>query len=215
MNSGKKTSALITIAGICTIMAIMVIGTIWMGQGARKDTQDAVQEVSRLYLEELAGRREQVVADNLRRRIADMNTAVDIMTDDDLQDMEHFQAFQANIKRLYDLEKFAFVDEDGLIYTSQGTQNDIDQYRFDYRTISEPEISIKNLNQADKTVIIAVPADLRFNGKKLIVCFMEIGMDQMLAGVSMDSQETDATFTNLYTTDGIALSNTILGGQSS
>ena len=212
MKKGKKTGVLITIAGICTIMVIMVIGTIWMGQGARKDTQDAVQEVSHLYLEELAGRREQVVADNLRRRIADMNTAVDIMTDEDLQDMEHLQAYQANIKRLYDLEKFAFVDEDGLIYTSQGTQNDIDQYRFDYRTISEPEISIKNLNQADKTVIIAVPADLRFNGKKLIVCFMEIGMDQMLAGVSMDSQETDATFTNLYTTDGIALSNTILGG---
>ena len=103
------------------------------------------------------------------------------------------------MKQLFKLEKFAFVDEDGLIYTSTGTQDNIDDYRFDYRTISEPEISILNLESPDKKVIIAVPVHMSFQGKELLVCFMEIDMAEMLSGVSMQSQEDSATFCNIYT----------------
>ncbi len=213
MKTGRKRNTLIMSIGVCVVMAIMIIGTLWNGQSARQDTQEAVNTVSHLYLNELTGRREQVVADNLKKRIRDIRTALELVGEDDLQDKEHLQAYQAEIKKLYSLEKFAFVDENGLIYTSLGTRSDIDQYQFDYHSIQGPEISIKNLNQADKTVIIAVPAGpIRFEGKNLTVCFMEVSMNEMLAGFSMDSQKTDATFTNIYTRDGIALSNTILGG---
>ncbi len=119
------------------------------------------------------------------------------------------------MKKLYKLDKFAFVDTDGLIYTSQGTQNNIDEYGFDYRTLSEPEISIFNLNSPEKKVVIAVPVSIPFGGKTLTVCFMEIDMDVMLSGVSMDAGSGGATFCNIYTTDGIALTNMVLGGLSS
>ncbi|MCR5135871.1 MAG: response regulator [Oscillospiraceae bacterium] len=119
------------------------------------------------------------------------------------------------MKRLYQLDKFAFVDTEGLIYTSMGTQTNIDEYAFDYKTISEPEISIFNLDTPEKKVVIAVPVNLPFEGKTLSVCFMEIDMKVMLAGASMDSGSDGATFCNIYTMDGIALSNTVLGGLSS
>ncbi len=99
--------------------------------------------MSLLYLDELAGRREQVVADNLKGRIGDLNTAIELMTDEDLSDIEHLQAYQAKMKRLFTLERFAFVDKEGLIYTSTGTQSDIDLYTFGRNTITGPEISIK------------------------------------------------------------------------
>lgn len=41
---------------------------------------------------------------------------------------------------------------------------------------------------------------------------MEMSMEQMLHGVSMESSEDDATFCNLYTSDGYPLSNAVLGG---
>ena len=41
---------------------------------------------------------------------------------------------------------------------------------------------------------------------------MEIDMKDMLAGVSMQAQESGSTYTTIYTSDGIALSNTVLGG---
>ena len=108
---------------------------------------------------------------------------------------------------MFSLERFAFVDSEGLIYTSSGIQNDIDQYQFDYRTISEPEIYVKNEGSEDKQVVIAVPVDsIPFNGEKLAACFMEIDMKVMLQGVSMQAQNTEVTFCNIYTGDGVALS---------
>ncbi|MBQ4382641.1 MAG: hypothetical protein II794_07895, partial [Oscillospiraceae bacterium] len=194
-------------------MLIIVLGTVWMGHRARQASDEAVRTVSLLYLDELAGRREQVVADNLRRRIEDMQAALELMTPEDLSDMEHLQAYQAKMKRLFTLQKFAFIDEKGLIYTSVGTQTDIDEYSFDYLALKGADISIKNLKKADKTVIIALPLErIPFNGERLVVCFMEIDMKDMLAGVSMQAQESGYTFTNIYTKGGVALSNTVLGG---
>ncbi len=203
----------IAVVGIVIVMLIIIIGTVWMGQSARQASNDAVRTVSYLYLDELAGRREQVVADNLRSRISDMQTALELMTDEDVSDISHLRAYQARIKRLFTLQKFAFIDENGLIYTSLGTQTGVGEYSFDFNSIKGAEISIKNMDNADKTVIIARPVDdIPINGEKLVVCFMEIDMKDMLSGVSMQTQEGNYTFTNIYTKDGIALSNTVLGG---
>ena len=133
--NGRKRTTLISVIGGIILVVILVFGTIWTGRSAQRDTEQAVRSVSLLYLDELAGRREQVVADNLREKIDVIETALELMTADDLSDTEHLQAYQAKMKRLFVLERFAFVDADGLIYTSSGTQTDIDQYHFDHSTI--------------------------------------------------------------------------------
>lgn len=204
------------VIGSSLIALILILGTFWSGQRAKQDAEKAVSSVSRLYLDELAGRREQVVASALERNIRNMETAVSLLTEDDLSDIEHLQAYQLNIRQLYDLEKFAFVDTDGLIYTSRGTFDDIDQYSFDYNNISQPEISVKDNESGGKSVIIAVPVDrLPLDGKMLTVCFMEIGMDIMLEGVSLQSDNNGTTFCNIYTKDGTALTDMVLGGLAS
>lgn len=169
------------------IIVILALGTIWVGQSTKRDTDKAVRIVSLLYLDELAGRREQVVENNLQGSIGTIKTAIELLTGNDLSDKAHLEAYQSRMKRLYNLEKFAFVDREGLIYTSLGTQNNIDEYGFDYKTISEPEISVLNIDKPEKKVIIAVPVNIAFAGKTFSVCFMEIDMNVMLSGVSMAS----------------------------
>ena len=212
MEKRRRSATLIGAIGGAVIVLILVFGTLWVGRTARTDTESAVRSVSLLYLDELAGRREQVVAENLQEKINVIHTALELMTEDDLSDLEHLQAYQAKIKRLFVLEKFAFVDTEGLIYTSLGMQTGIEQYSFDYRTLSGPEISVKNLESENKKVIIAVPVDMPFRARRLVVCFMEIDMKDMLSGVSMDAQEGGATFCNIYTSGGVALNNSVLGG---
>jgi len=213
MNLKKKTVVIITVCSVFIVL-LLILGTFWLGQSTKNDTDKAVRMVSIMYLDELAGRREQVVENNLKNNIQTIRVAIDLMTDDDLSDKTHLEAYQSHMKKLYDLDKFAFVDTDGLIYTSTGTQNNINEYSFDYKTIREPEISVLNPETTDKKVIIAVPVNIQFEGKTLSVCFMEIDMKVMLAGASMDSGSDGATFCNIYTRNGIALSNTILGGLS-
>ena len=209
----RNNMAVIAIVGSIVVALVLVVGTIWMGRSATKATETAVHSVSLLYLDELSSRREQVVESNLQNKIEVIRVAVSLMTEEDLSDMEHLQAYQARMKRLFRLNKFAFVDRDGLIYTSLGTQTNIEDYLFDYRTLEQPEISVLNPESEDKKAVIAVPIDpLAFNGEELTVCFMEIDMEEMLSGVSVEAQNTDTTFCNIYTSDGIALSNTVLGG---
>lgn len=66
MESRKKNTANAVILGDLALLLIVVAGAFWMGDAARRDTDKAVRAVSLLYLDELAGRREQVVSSNLQ-----------------------------------------------------------------------------------------------------------------------------------------------------
>ena len=211
----KISTLSIAALGCLVVAVILTIGTLALGRVADRDTKAAVRNVSLLYLSELAGRREQVVSSILDDYIRDMDVAVGMLTEEDLSSIEALQSYQFRMKQLYDLDKFAFIDTDGVIYTSRGTRSDIDQYDIDYNDMTEPEISIKNLHSNDKKVVIAIPVDnLSFVGKTLVTCFMEIDMDNLLRNFSVQSNN-NTTFCNIYTRDGVALTDMVLGGLAS
>ena len=211
----RKNTVYALIIGSIFVALILIVGTYWMGRTASRDTEDAVQNVSLLYLDELAGRREQVVASTLNDYISDLNVAVGLLQKEDLTDPSSLQAYQGRMKQLYNLEKFAFVDENGLIYTSQGTRTNIEDYSFDYQHISSPEISVKQTDASDLKVVIAMPVDrLEFEGTHLVVCFMELDMDVLLSVVSLQTDINSTTFCNLYAADGKTLTEYMLAGQS-
>ena len=196
MNTGnfRNKTTKIAIIGSVIVLIILVAGTVVMGRNAKRSTETAVRTVSLLYMDELAGRREQVVEENLANRIRELQAAVSLMDENDLSDAEHLQSYQARMKQLFELEKFAFIDTEGLIYTALGLRHDIDAYGFDYRTITEPVISVLDLYSQDKKVDIAVPVDLAFGDVTFKAAFMEIDMKEMLAGASIGSTSEEATF---------------------
>lgn len=204
------------IIGALIVIVILITGTFWMGTSVNEDNAEAIRTVSLFYLDELAGRREQVVASKLNDYINDMNIALDLLDKDYLSSVEKLQAYQTRMKQLYGLEKFAFVDTEGLIYTSRGTRNDISAYGFDYKNLTETELFIKNIDGNKKKIIIAMPADnLPFVGKTLVASFMEIDMNRMLEAVSLQVTGNNMTFCNLYTQSGVPLTSSVLGGRSS
>ena len=137
MNRRSKNTAVITIVGSLILAVILVAGTIWMGVSAKRDTEDAVRSVSLLYLDELAGRRKQVVEENLQEKIDTIRVAIELMTEEDLSDKAHMEAYQTRMKQLYKLDRFAFIDTDGLIYSSTGTETNIAEYGIEYKALSE------------------------------------------------------------------------------
>ena len=212
MKSRKITS--IAVAGGIIVLLILVLGTVLMVRASGRDTENAVRDVSLLFLDELAGRREQVVEDTLNDNVEKIQTAVGLMTEEDLSDSDHLRAYQAAMKKLFELEKFAFVDTDGVIYTSLGNQNNIGDYHFDHLALDKPEISLLYPESGSRKVVIAVPVDVMFDGKQLAVCFMEMDMQVMLEGVSMTVQDTETTYSNIYTSSGIPLNSNVLGGAA-
>ena len=212
----RNRTTLVAVISVILLVGILVGGMILLTGNAHKDASEAAKSVSLLYLDELAGRREQVVEDNLNNNINVIHVAIQMLTDENLSDLDHMRNYQRRVKKLFNLERFAFVDDEGNIYTAdEGVRREADQYPVDLINLSDTKIFIRNKEEADKQVIIAVPVrdkNLSIDGHSLVTCFMQIDMDVMLQGVSMESQRSDTTFSNLYTSDGIALSNTVLGG---
>ena len=101
----------VAIIGSLIVALILIIGTYLMGRNASRGTEAAVRNVSLLYLDELAGRREQVVSSALSDYIRDLDIEIGMIEADDLGSVEKLQAYQLRMKQLYGLEKFAFVDE--------------------------------------------------------------------------------------------------------
>ena len=219
MKAEQKKTLSIAVAGIVLVIAILVFGTIWTGHRAQKDTAEVAHSVSQMYLDELAGRREQVVEDNLQKNIDTIDITLGMINGEDLSDLEHMRSYQRNIKKLFSLERFAFVDEDGMVYTAdEGIRDDMDRYSFDYKTLDEPSITVEDVTSSDKRIVIAVPIrdkNLSIDGEKLVVCFMEQDSEIMLKGISMETQDTEATFCNIYTSEGRSLCDTVLGGLAS
>ena len=211
----KNRNLLMAMIGGVLIGILLILSNIWQENSARRSTEEAVHSVSNFYLQELAGRREQVVSSNLNASIKNMRTAIGLLTQEDLSDMEHLQAFQFRMRKLYEVEKFAFVDANGLIYTATGTMDSITDYSFHHLTIKEPEISIKDMGSREKKVVIAVPVDdIPFLGQRLVASFMEINIDTLLEGLSLQTDANSTTFCNLYHRDGVSLTNAVLGGQA-
>ncbi len=212
----KNRTGLVTVISVIIVAAVLAGGIILLSRSSHKDASEAARSVSLLYMDELAGRREQVVEDNLNNHIDIIDNAVRMLTDEDLSGLEPMRAYQRQVKQFFHLERFAFVDSAGAIYTAdEGIREEADQYPVSLVDLSETAIFIRNEKEADKKVIIAVPIrdrNLSIDGHLLVSCFMEIHMDVMLKGVSMETQGTDTTFSNIYTADGIALTNTVLGG---
>ena len=214
-SAGQKEFMKEAVIGCVIVAAILLFGTIITGRNASEDTESAVHTVSLMYLDELAERRAQVVSSTLSAYISNMDAAVGLLTPSDLSSVTNLQAYQTRMKQLYGLEKFAFVDSDGLIYTSRGTRTDIQLYNFDYNHIVGPEVSLKNADGAKK-VVVAMPVDhLSLEGKTLVACFMEIDMSRMLRNLSLQTDNNTTTFCNIYTRKGMALTDMVLGGLAS
>ena len=189
------------------VMAIALIaGFIFLGYSA-------VQNVSSMFMEELAERREQFVESKLEDYINSLEFAVELLTTENLSSEKNFQSYQYRLKHVYGLERFAFVDSNGLIYTSNGTRNDIDLYDFDYKNLTKPVISLKKAEDENKTLIVAIPINNKYyNKKKLVVSFMEITIARLLEGVSLQLDTNSAASCNIYTKDGKSLKSMVLGG---
>ena len=210
----KNHTLLLVICSAVMMAALLYISNTWTVQSAHDSTEEAVHSVSDFYLQELAGRREQVIASTLNSYVANTYTAVGMLERQDLEDLFHLMMFQSRIEQLYDLEKFAFVDTDGLIYTSFGIRRNLQDYSFS-RTLQTPEITVKGLGGKHSVLVIAAPVDgIIFEDKLFAACFIEVDIHRMLDSLSLQTDSNSTTFCNLYYEDGTSLTDMVLDGQA-
>ncbi len=207
----KRQTITSAIWGGIVIALILLITTIWVSSGAKIGTSQAVNRVSEFYLEELAGRRAQAVSEDLKINIDYMKNALEVLEDSDLESQETLRRFLGKVKRLYGVDKFALVDENGIVYTEHNTVSGLSRYGFLSEGLREPVIHTLNLYGAKKQVILAIPVDgLAFQGAQIKVCFIQIDINEMLSSLTIQASGSE-TYCNLYYRNGESLTNDAFG----
>ena len=207
----KNQTVAFAAAGGIFIAAILLITTIWVSNSARVSTNQAVNRVSEFYLDELAGRRAQVVSETLKSHFAYMNNALAVLDEADLRSQGTLRRFLGKVKELYDVDKFALVDENGIVYTEYSTASGLERYSFLSEELTGPMITISNLYGTSKQVILAVPVEnISFQGAQIKVCFTQINIEEMLSSLMLRT-DSNETYCSLYHRNGEDLTNNEFG----
>lgn len=207
----KKQAVTYAIVGGALIAAILLITTIWVSNSARVGTKQAVGRVSEFYLEELAGRRAQVVSEELKSNFSYITNALAVMEDSDLASEESLRRFLGKVKTLYGIDRFALVDENGIVYTEYSSAPGMSEYGVPPGELTEPVISTMNLDSERKQVILAVPVEnIVFQGVQMKICFVQINIDEMLSSLTLQTAGNE-TFCSLYHRNGEDLTSDDFG----
>ena len=207
----RKQTIAWTVCGGLVIAVILLVTTVWVIGSAGTSTSQAVARVSEFYLEELAGRRAGMVSDELKSNFTYMENALAILEDKDLESGDSLRRFLGKVKRLCNVDEFAFVDEQGLVYTEQGTIADTDGYGLLAGGITEPVIRTVNLDGDRKQVALAMPVEhISFQGVPLRACYIQINIDEMLSSLTLQTTGNE-TYCNLYYRNGESLTGEAFG----
>ncbi len=207
----KRQTVAFAVCGGLIIAMILLVTTIWVTGGARNGTKQAVNRVSEFYLEELAGRRAQVVSEELKNNLAYMENALAILEEPYLESQETLRSFLGKVKRLYSVDKFALVDENGIVYTEHSTTSGLSRYGFLSGELNDPVISTLNLYGARKQVILAIPVEgISFQGAEIKVCFIQLNIDEMLSSLTLQTSDNE-TYCNLFYRNGENLTDNEFG----
>ena len=205
----------VAIIGAIVISATLVFTTIWIGRKTSQDTNHAVNAVSEFYLHELTDRREQVVSATLNTAFKQIHSAVEIMEEKDLDSVQSLRNYLLRVKTICDWEVFALVDENDTIYRSLTTEHEVSNYPFLDVAITKPTVFTTDVDSSNPKIFLASPlTGVSFQGIPLKLCFMQLDLQQMLSGISLQSLNNNTTYCNLYYKNGAALTDVVLGGLS-
>ena len=211
----KRSNLFTVLMGAVIVVLIVAAATLWMSAGARRATDDAVEKVSEFYLDELAGRRSQVVSRFFDTKADQIQRALALMTQEDLSSQQALRSFIGRVEALYGLELFAVVDEDNVVYTEYTTYMGGSRYTF----LSEEFCQVRTITTnatygGGKDICLSLPIhDRVFNGKRLKTCFIEINMDDIVSMLAFNTQE-NGTYFSLYYENGENLTGLDFGPVS-
>ena len=213
--SDQKSFRIPLILGVLAVALILVGSSVVMGSFARSQTKEAVNSLTEFYLEELAERRTDVVTANLNDRILQMKAAVAGAAEENLESETSLREYLSFIQTFNNLDMFALVDEDGMVYTDTSTYAGISRFGFLEDEITETVITASRVFGNKNMVIIAVPVEnLAFRNKSITACVSGIIMDNILSSISMQTDQNQ-TYCNIFFRDGRFLTKTEFGDIAS
>ena len=200
----KRSIQLTAVIGAVIISILVTVMSMRMIRGAASSTDKAVAKVSEFYLKELADRRTQVIASLIDSKTDQMQRAMQVISKQDLESVDSLRAFIGRTELLYELDLFALVDQDDIVYSRYSTYMGGSRYDFvaDDMADNRTAISTVYLYGGSKHICIAIPlSGISFQGKEMQVCFVEIDFKKLADDLAFGVENAETWF-GLYQGNG-------------
>ena len=134
MNGKKKitnrTIVLTAVIGSIFVMAMITATTLWSSNQTGIATDEAVSEVSSFYLEAMADRRSKTITNLINSNFDQMEKAVELIKGEEINSQDDLRHNSGIVKSLLNLNRFALVDEDDIVYTQYTTYTGRSRHEF-------------------------------------------------------------------------------------
>lgn len=214
--SGKKkitnrTITLTAVIGSILVMSMITANTLYSAKQTGIATDEAVYEVSSFYLEAMADRRAKTITNLINSNFEEMEKAVELIKGEEITSQDELRHNLGIVKSLLNLNRFALVDEDDIVYTQYTTYTGGSRHAFlKDSKLDDRIISTVSIYGSSKQLCLAIPTpDLTLMGKPFRACFVQVDIQEIVDLLAFDDQ--GRTNFALYTKNGVNLSDTELG----
>ena len=197
------------------IAVVLVFTSLQNNRLAEKSSDDAVHSISRFYLKELGERRALTISNRLKEAEQNISRIFGKSGKKYFVDQNDLRSFLGSIRKIYDYDKLAVVDEDEIMYSEHSTISGVSRYSFLTEDITKPSIYMPNLYGSRKQLILVVPLHgVKINTTPVRLTFMQIDLDRILGEISDETDENE-TFSDIYYKNGQTMTSSEISGAES
>lgn len=215
MNGKKKitnrTITLTAVIGSILVVSMITATTLWSSRQTGIATDEAVSAVSSFYLEAMADRRAKTITNLINSNFDQMEKAVELIKGEEITSQEDLRHNLRIVRSLLNLNRFALVDENDIVYTQYTTYTGRSRHAFlEDSQLKDRIISTVSVYGSSKQLCLAIPTpDLTLMGKPFKACFVQLDIRDIVDLLAFDDE--GRTNFALYTKNGVNLSGTELG----
>lgn len=184
------------------LLIIVTLSTLWLLKSSQKTTAEAVYDVSKMYLEELTTQQANQVTTTLDSQIQQLFTAIHSLRESDTENIPKIQSFIGTMKKLNGFDFFAFIDEQGIVYTENAAFPGISKFTFLGSDFTEPVISFDQSMGQSNLLLISVPMEnTSLEGRSIIAAAAGINADTVSERLSLN-ENNGKSFSNVIMPNG-------------
>ena len=194
-------------AALILAAVILIVATFGWLSSTQTASTGTVNSLVEFYLGEIAERNAGNITSELQKKALQMESALTVLDQDYLRSEETVREYVDMVQRVNDLDMFALVDQDGMVYTANATFSGISRFSFLSEEITETRISMVKGYETRAMIIIAIPVeDVPAGNIPIVSCFTGLNIENVVSTSQLQNDE-NKTYCRLFTRDGDNLLN--------
>lgn len=200
--AARKSDGIWLAPAIVILVIAVFFSTWWLLKSSQRTTENAVYNVSKLYLEELSTHKASQFSEMLDSQIQQLFVTTHALRRSDLSNRRMAQEFIGQMQLSNDFDFFALVDEQRMVYTKDALFSGISAFSFLNGDFTRPHISSAKSPDGRSLILITIPMEnWTLEGRRLVAASVGIDTETVVEKLSLNDKDGHI-FCNIIMPDG-------------